>query len=83
MEVNMRKINEKLKIIALTFCVIYTAVGLLTQTVKVAWAFDEWDLKRIVEDAISSKISAYDWDFKNAVESIVEDCDIYGSGIDC
>ena len=46
----MKKINEKLKIIALTFCVIYTAVGLLTQTVKVAWAFDEWDLKRIVED---------------------------------
>lgn len=79
----MKKINEKLKSIALVFCILYTAIGLLSQTVKVAWAFDEWDIKNIVEDVVSSKISAYDWDFKSAVESIVEDCDVDSYGIDC
>lgn len=80
----MRKINEKLKIIVLTFCAVYTAVGLLTQTVKVAWAFDEWDLKRIVEDVISSKIDAYDYDFKRAVRKVVEnDCSVDGDSITC
>ena len=83
----MKKINEKLKSIALVFCILYTAIGLLSETVKVAWAVDEWEFKRIlnnvIEDAISSKISAYDWDFKNAVESIVEDCDVDSYGMDC
>ena len=83
----MRKINEKLKTIALTFCVIYTFIGLISQTIGVAWAIDEWELKRIlrsvVDDAISSKINAYDFDFQYAVESIVEDCDVYDSEIDC
>ena len=79
----MKKINEKLKSIALVFCILYTVIGLLSQTVKVAWALDEWDIKNIVEDEVSSKISSYDWDFKSAVESIVENCDVDSYGIDC
>ena len=69
----MKKINEKLKSIALVFCILYTVIGLLSQTVKVAWALDEWDIKNIVEDEVSSKISSYDYDFKREVKKVVED----------
>lgn len=84
----MKKINEKLKSIALVFCILYTAIGLLSQTVKVAWALDEWDVENIVEDVvsskISSKISSYDYDFKREVKKVVENnCSVYDESISC
>ena len=80
----MKKINEKLKSIALVFCILYTAIGLLSQTVKVAWALDEWDVENIVEDVVSSKISSYDYDFKREVKKVVENnCSVYDESISC
>ena len=83
----MRKINEKLKTIALTFCVIYTFIGVLTQTIGVAYALDDLEIKRLVSRmvnyAIFNKINATNLQFENAVEDVVEDCKVYGSKIDC
>lgn len=83
----MKKINEKLKTIALTFCVIYTFIGLLSQTIGIAYALDDLEIKRLVSRmvnyAIFNKINATDFQFENAVEDVVEDCKVYGSKIDC
>ena len=80
----MEGLKEKMKRVALFFCVLYTVCGLLFQTVKIAWAFDEWDLKRMIESVISSKIDSYDFDFKRAVRKVVEDnCHVDGEDISC
>lgn len=83
-----RSVNKVLVTVALSFCVIYTGIGVASQLIKPAHAFDSWNLERAIEDAISDKISAYDYDFKSAVKRVVNNsctvsCDEYLGSIDC
>lgn len=81
-------VNKVLVTVALSFCVIYTGIGVASQLIKPAHAFDSWDLERAIEDAISDKISAYDYDFRKEVGRVVDkdcrvSCDDYLGSIDC
>ncbi len=74
---------KKIKAIFLGFCVVYTTVSLMSGMVKVAWAFDDFDLRWTIENIISDKISSFNYDFKQAVGAVVEQCQITENGIDC
>lgn len=84
--------NKILVTALLSLCVVYTGVGLINQAITPAHAFDSWDLKNAIEDVVSDKISAYDYDFRSAVKRVVNsNCSVscyesYGSvscSIDC
>ena len=66
--------KKHLIVILCAFCIGYTVNGLIKEFITTANAdvagMGYYDLK-------------YDWDFKHAVESIVEDCSVDGNSISC
>lgn len=66
--------KRHLIVVLCAFCMGYTANGIIKEFIPSANAdvagMEYYDLK-------------YDWDFKHAVESIVEDCSVDDNSISC